>query len=291
MDRNELLSRVRKIEIKTRALSRNIFAGEYHSAFKGRGMSFSEVREYQVGDDVRHIDWNVTARFNRPYVEVYEEERELTVMLLVDVSSSLAFGTRSCYKNEMVTEIAATLAYSAILNNDKIGVVFFSDQIEKYIAPKKGKKHILNIISHLLDFHPEHKGTDIGNAIEFLMRTQRKSCTSFVISDFLDVRDYSHALDIMSRKHDAAAIQVYDKYMSELPDVGLVKVQDAEDGTERYIDTSSRRIRDAHHQHWVERQRVLVDRMNKSNMDLVSVRTDEDYVKALISLFAKRMRP
>ena len=272
MDRNELLSRVRKIEIKTRALSRNIFAGEYHSAFKGRGMSFSEVREYQVGDDVRHIDWNVTARFNRPYVEVYEEERELTVMLLVDVSSSLAFGTRSCYKNEMVTEIAATLAYSAILNNDKIGVVFFSDQIEKYIAPKKGKKHILNII-------------------EFLMRTQRKSCTSFVISDFLDVRDYSHALDIMSRKHDAAAIQVYDKYMSELPAVGLVKVQDAEDGTERYIDTSSRRIRDAHHQHWVERQRVLVDRMNKSNMDLVSVRTDEDYVKALISLFAKRMRP
>ena len=291
MDRNELLSRVRKIEIKTRALSRNIFAGEYHSAFKGRGMSFSEVREYQVGDDVRHIDWNVTARFNRPYVEVYEEERELTVMLLVDVSSSLTFGTRSCYKNEMVTEIAATLAYSAILNNDKIGVVFFSDQIEKYIAPKKGKKHILNIISHLLDFHPEHKGTDIGNAIEFLMRTQRKSCTSFVISDFLDVRDYSHALDIMSRKHDAAAIQVYDKYMSELPAVGLVKVQDAEDGTERYIDTSSRRIRDAHHQHWVERQRVLVDRMNKSNMDLVSVRTDEDYVKALISLFAKRMRP
>ena len=291
MDRNELLSRVRKIEIKTRALSRNIFAGEYHSAFKGRGMSFSEVREYQVGDDVRHIDWNVTARFNRPYVEVYEEERELTVMLLVDVSYSLAFGTRSCYKNEMVTEIAATLAYSAILNNDKIGVVFFSDQIEKYIAPKKGKKHILNIISHLLDFHPEHKGTDIGNAIEFLMRTQRKSCTSFVISDFLDVRDYSHALDIMSRKHDAAAIQVYDKYMSELPAVGLVKVQDAEDGTERYIDTSSRRIRDAHHQHWVERQRVLVDRMNKSNMDLVSVRTDEDYVKALISLFAKRMRP
>ena len=285
------MSRVRKIEIKTRALSRNIFAGEYHSAFKGRGMSFSEVREYQVGDDVRHIDWNVTARFNRPYVEVYEEERELTVMLLVDVSSSLACGTRSCYKNEMVTEIAATLAYSAILNNDKIGVVFFSDQIEKYIAPKKGKKHILNIISHLLDFHPEHKGTDIGNAIEFLMRTQRKSCTSFVISDFLDVRDYSHALDIMSRKHDAAAIQVYDKYMSELPAVGLVKVQDAEDGTERYIDTSSRRIRDAHHQHWVERQRVLVDRMNKSNMDLVSVRTDEDYVKALISLFAKRMRP
>ena len=177
------------------------------------------------------------------------------------------------------------------MNNDKIGVVFFSDQIEKYIAPKKGKKHILNIISHLLDFHPEHKGTDIGNAIEFLMRTQRKSCTSFVISDFLDVRDYSHALDIMSRKHDAAAIQVYDKYMSELPAVGLVKVQDAEDGTERYIDTSSRRIRDAHHQHWVERQRVLVDRMNKSNMDLVSVRTDEDYVKALISLFAKRMRP
>ena len=231
MDRNELLKRVRKIEIKTRALSSNIFAGEYHSSYKGRGMAFSEVREYQPGDDVRDIDWNVTARFNRPYVKVYEEERELTVMLLIDVSSSLAFGTSSMYKRDMVAEIAATLAYSASQNNDKIGVVLFSDQIEKYIPPKKGRKHIMYIISEILDFQPQSQKTDINNAIEFLMQTQHKSCTAFLISDFLDRKDYSKALNIMSRKHDAAAIQVYDRFMTALPNVGLIKVQDAETTT------------------------------------------------------------
>ena len=288
MDRNELLKRVRKIEIKTRALSSNIFAGEYHSAYKGRGMAFSEVREYQPGDDVRDIDWNVTARFNRPYVKVYEEERELTVMLLIDVSSSLAFGTSSMYKRDMVAEIAAPLAYSASQNNDKIGVVLFSDQIEKYIPPKKGRKHIMYIISEILDFQPQSQKTDINNAIEFLMQTQHKSCTAFLISDFLDRKDYSKALNIMSRKHDAAAIQVYDRFMTALPNVGLIKVQDAETNNELYIDTSSRRVRDAHRLAWLKLQQDLAEKMQRSNTDMVSICTDENYVKALINLFAKR---
>ena len=288
MDRSELLKRVRKIEIKTRALSSNIFAGEYHSAYKGSGMAFSEVREYQPGDDVRDIDWNVTARFNRPYVKVYEEERELTVMLLIDMSSSLAFGTSVTYKRDMVAEIAATLAYSAIQNNDKIGVVLFSDQIEKYIPPKKGRKHIMYIISELLDFKPQSQRTDIKNAIEFLMQTQHKSCTAFLISDFMDRKDYSKALSIMSRKHDTAAIQVYDHFMEYLPNVGLLKVQDAETGAEQYIDTSSRRIREAHHNAWQNFKQNLEEIMQRSKTDMISVRTDENYVKALINLFAKR---
>ncbi len=288
MDRSELLKRVRKIEIKTRALSSNIFAGEYHSAYKGRGMAFSEVREYQPGDDVRDIDWNVTARFNRPYVKVYEEERELTVMLLIDMSSSLAFGTSVTYKRDMVAEIAATLAYSAIQNNDKIGVVLFSDQIEKYIPPKKGRKHIMYIISELLDFKPQSQRTDIKNAIEFLMQTQHKSCTAFLISDFMDRKDYSKALSIMSRKHDTAAIQVYDHFMEYLPNVGLLKVQDAETGAEQYIDTSSRRIREAHRNAWQNFKQNLEEIMQRSKTDMISVRTDENYVKALINLFAKR---
>ena len=288
MDRCELLKRVRKIEIKTRALSSNIFAGEYHSAYKGGGMAFSEVREYQPGDDVRDIDWNVTARFNRPYVKVYEEERELTVMLLIDMSSSLAFGTSVTYKRDMVAEIAATLAYSAIQNNDKIGVVLFSDQIEKYIPPKKGRKHIMYIISELLDFKPQSQRTDIKNAIEFLMQTQHKSCTAFLISDFMDRKDYSKALSIMSRKHDTAAIQVYDHFMEYLPNVGLLKVQDAETGAEQYIDTSSRRIREAHRNAWQNFKQNLEEIMQCSKTDMISVRTDENYVKALINLFAKR---
>jgi len=288
VDRSELLRRVRKIEIKTRALSSNIFAGEYHSAYKGRGMAFSEVREYQPGDDVRDIDWNVTARFNRPYVKVYEEERELTVMLLIDMSSSLAFGTSVAYKRDMVAEIAATLAYSAIQNNDKIGVVLFSDQIEKYIPPKKGRKHIMYIISELLDFQPQSQQTDIKNAIEFLMQTQHKSCTAFLISDFMDRKDYSKALSIMSRKHDTAAIQVYDHFMEILPNVGLLKVQDAETGAEQYIDTSSRRIREAHHNAWLNFKQNLDEIMQRSKTDMISVRTDGNYVKALINLFAKR---
>lgn len=289
LDRRELLKRVRKIDIKTRILSSNIFAGEYHSAFKGRGMAFSEVREYQTGDDIRDIDWNVTARFNRPYVKVFEEERELTVMLLIDVSASETFGTTTALKRDMVTEIAATLAYSAIQNNDKIGVILFTDKIEKYIPPKKGRKHILYIISQLLDFQPESPKTDIAMAIETLMRTQRKRCTAFLLSDFIDQKDYSLALQIMGRKHDTVAIQVYDRFMAALPDVGLIKVKDSETGHEQFIDTSSRRIREAHAGHWRRMQNEINDRMLKSKVDMISVRTEENYVKALINLFAKRV--
>ena len=222
MDTSEILKRVRQIEIKTRGLSNNIFAGEYHSAFKGRGMAFSEVREYQYGDDIRDIDWNVTARFNRPFVKVFEEERELTVMLVIDVSGSLSFGTVSQTKREMVAEIAATLAFSAIQNNDKIGVIFFSDRIEKFIPPKKGRKHILRIIRELLDFTPQSKSTDIGQAIEYLTQAIKRRCTAFLLSDFIDRKDYRTALTVANRKHDVVAIQVFERRMADLPDVGLM---------------------------------------------------------------------
>ena len=288
METSELLKRVRQIEIKTRGLSSNIFAGQYHSAFKGRGMAFSEVREYQYGDDVRDIDWNVTARFGKPYVKVFEEERELTVMLIVDVSNSLDFGTVKQMKRDMLTEIAATLAFSAIQNNDKIGVVFFSDRIEKFIPPKKGRKHILYIIRELIDFQPESKRTDVGCAIEYLTNILKKRCTAFMISDFIDDKDYTNALTIANRKHDVVAIQVYDRRLEELPDVGLMKVRDAETGHEQWIDTSSRRLRRAHHEWWSERKKRLDETFTHSNVDSVSVRTDQDYVKALLSLFAKR---
>ena len=288
MDTKELLKRVRQIEIKTRALSNNIFAGEYHSAFKGRGMSFSEVREYQPGDDIRDIDWNVTARYNRPYVKVYEEERELTVMLLMDVSGSLNFGTKTTFKKEMATEIAATLAFSAIQNNDKIGVVLFSDKIEKYIPPKKGRKHILYIIHELLNFEPESSRTSIGEVIEFLINTQHKRCAAFLISDFITKDDYSKAMLIASRKHDVVWIQLYDRFMAELPDVGLLKVCDAETGHEQYIDTSSSKVRAAHRNHWRHQQAKLQDSANRNHVDMISVRTDQDYVKALMALFSQR---
>lgn len=288
METNEILKRVRKIEIKTRGLSNNIFAGEYHSAFKGRGMAFAEVREYQYGDDIRDIDWNVTARFNRPFVKVFEEERELTVMLLVDVSSSLNFGTSVQQKKDMVTEIAATLAFSAIQNNDKIGVIFFSDRIEKFIPPKKGRKHILYIIRELLDFHPQSNRTDIGEAVAYLTRVLKRRCTAFILSDFIDTKDYSIPLTVANQKHDIAAIQVYDRRMTELPNVGLMKVVDAETGFEQYIDTSSRKLRNMHREWWLSRQKVMQDLFSKSNVDYVSVRTDEDYVVALKALFAKR---
>ena len=288
METSELIKRVRKIEIKTRGLSRNIFAGEYHSAFKGRGMAFSEVREYQFGDDVRNIDWNVTARYNKPFVKVFEEERELTVMLLIDVSNSLDFGTVKQLKKDMVTEIAATLAFSAIQNNDKIGVIFFSDRIEKFIPPKKGRKHILYIIRELLDFKPESKRTDIKIAVEYLTNVIKKRCTTFMISDFIDENDFRNALTIANRKHDIVAIQVYDRRMAELPDVGLMKVRDAETGHEQWIDTSSRALRRAHNDWWIQRQGVLNETFTKSNVDSVSIRTDQDYVKSLLNLFAKR---
>lgn len=288
METSEILKKVRKIEIKTRGLSQNIFAGQYHSAFKGRGMAFAEVREYQFGDDVRDIDWNVTARFRKPYVKVFEEERELTVMLLVDVSGSLGFGTRSRMKSEMATEIAATIAYSAIQNNDKIGVVFFSDRIEKYIPPKKGRKHILYIIREMLDFKPESRKTDIGGAMEFFTRVMKRRTTAFVLSDFYDRHDFFKQMQIANNKHDVMAIQVYDKWAKALPDVGLVKVVDAESGHEMYVDTSSKKVRAAHARYWIERQQMLKDTLSRANVDWVSVATDDDYVKAMMHLFASR---
>ena len=288
MDTQELLKKVRKIEIKTRGLSANIFAGQYHSAFKGRGMAFSEVREYQFGDDVRDIDWNVTARFNRPYAKVFEEERELTVMLLVDVSGSLDFGTQGQAKRDMLTEIAATLAFSAIQNNDKIGVIFFSDKIEKYIPPKKGRKHILYIIRELIDFQPESRRTDIRGALEFLSGVAKRRCTAFLLSDFYVRNDFQQTLSICNRKHDIVAIQVYDVRSRELPDVGLMRVVDAETGFEQYVDTSSKRTRNAYTQYWNKRQATLADTFNKCNVDNISVATNDDYVKAMMMLFKMR---
>ena len=248
METSEIIKKVRKIEIKARGLSQNIFAGQYHSAFKGRGMAFSEVREYQYGDDVRDIDWNVTARFHRPYVKVFEEERELTVMLLVDVSGSLDFGTVRQTKREMVTEIAATLAFSAIQNNDKIGVIFFSDRVEKYIPPKKGRRHILYIIRELLDFKPASVRTDIGMAVSYLTRIMKRRCTAFLLSDFYTRDDFSQAMQIANSKHDMVAVQVYDPRAKTLPDIGLMKVRDAETGHEMIIDTGSAKLRQAHTQ-------------------------------------------
>ena len=288
METSEIIKKVRKIEIKTRGLSSNIFAGQYHSAFKGRGMAFSEVREYQFGDDVRDIDWNVTARFHRPYVKVFEEEREMTVMLLIDVSGSLDFGTQKQMKRDMVTEIAATIAFSAIQNNDKIGVVFFSDRIEKYIPPKKGRKHILYIIREMLDFHPESKRTDVKQAVEFLSSVQKRRTTAFILSDFFVRDDFRQSLQICNRKHDVVAIQVYDQRAKELPDVGLMKVVDAETGFEQYVDTGSRALREAYRKYWNSRQSQLEETFNKSNVDHVSVATNEDFVKALMMLFKQR---
>ena len=288
METSEILKKVRKIEIKTRGLSSNIFAGQYHSAFKGRGMAFSEVREYQFGDDVRDIDWNVTARFHRPYVKVFEEERELTVMLLIDVSGSLEFGTQVQLKKDMVTEIAATLAFSAIQNNDKIGVIFFSDKIEKYIPPKKGRKHILYIIREMLDFHPESRKTDVKLAVEFLTSVIKRRCMAFMLSDFYSPNDFTQALTICNRKHDVVAIQVYDQRAKTLPDVGLMKVRDAETGHEMYIDTSSKKLRRAHTAYWMNRQQQLKDSFTKSNVDSVSIATNDDYVKQLLMLFRMR---
>ena len=288
METVDLLKKVRQIEIKTRGLSSNIFAGQYHSAFKGRGMAFAEVREYQFGDDIRDIDWNVTARFNRPYVKVFEEERELTVMLLVDVSGSLEFGTVKQMKKDMVTEIAATLAFSAIQNNDKIGVIFFSDRIEKFIPPKKGRKHILYIIRELIEFQPQSRFTNLKVGLEYLTRVMKRRCTAFMLSDFIDRNDFSNALTIANRKHDLVAMQVYDRRAEELPPVGLMKVRDAETGHEQWIDTSSKAVRRAHHTWWVNQQQRLNECFAKSSVDSVSVRTDQDYVKALMALFAKR---
>ena len=288
METSEILKKVRQIEIKTKGLSNNIFAGEYHSAFKGRGMAFSEVREYLYGDDIRDIEWNVTARFNKPYVKVFEEERELTVMLLIDVSGSLDFGTQNQTKREMVTEIAATLAFSAIQNNDKIGVIFFSDKVEKFIPPMKGRKHILYIIREMLNFKPESTRTDVGFALQYLTQAIKRRCTAFLISDFIDKNDFCQSLSIANRKHDVVAIQVYDKRVAELPNIGLVKMHDAETGYDMVVDTSSRKVRDAQYRWWNNLNLKLKDTFNRSNVDSVSIRTDQDYVSSLMSLFAQR---
>jgi uncharacterized protein (DUF58 family) len=288
METTELIKKVRRIEIKTRGLSHNIFAGQYHSAFKGRGMSFSEVREYQYGDDVRDIDWNVTARFNKPFVKVFEEERELTVMLLIDVSQSLDFGTIKQTKRDMLTEIAATIAFAAIQNNDKIGVIFFSDRIEKFIPPQKGRKHILYIIRELLNFEPDSNSTDIRLPLEFLTNALKKRCTAFLLSDFIAEHNYKNALTIANRKHDVVAIQVYDRRLVELPKIGLMKMQDAESGQEVYIDTSSPSVQKAQREWWQNNSRMMNETFKKSRVDSVSVRTDGDYVKALMNLFAQR---
>lgn len=288
METSELLKRVRQIEIKTKGLSNNIFAGEYHSAFKGRGMAFAEVREYQYGDDIRDIEWNVTARFNKPFVKVFEEERELTVMLCVDVSGSLEFGSVVQTKRRMLTEIAATLAFSAIQNNDKIGVIFFSDHIEKFIPPKKGRKHILYIIRELLEFKPESTRTDVGQAVEYLTSVIKRRCTAFLLSDFIDEKDFRQPLTIANRKHDVVAVQVYDRRVAELPDVGLMQIRDAETGEEMLIDTSSKKVRNLHAAWWRGQQNRLRDTFTRSGVDNVSVRTDQDYVAALMGLFRQR---
>ncbi len=287
MATNELLKKVRKIEIKTRRLSQNIFAGQYHSAFKGRGMTFSEVRDYQYGDDVRSIDWNVTARFGRPFIKIFEEERELTVILLVDVSGSLDFGTTYQYKKGIITEVAATLAFSTIHNNDKVGAIFFSDKIEKFIPPKKGKKHVLHIIRELLVFEPESDQTDIAGALRYFTDAIKKRSTAFVISDFMD-SGFERTLTIANNKHDIAALQVYDARETELPDVGLIKVKDAETGERIWIDTSDKRLRTAYKHKWNERQLELQKIFKQSGVDTVSMSTSDDYVKALMRLFQLR---
>ena len=287
METSELLKKVRKIEIKTRGLSKNIFAGEYHSAFKGRGMTFAEVREYQYGDDIRSIDWNVTARFGHPYIKVFEEERELTVVLLIDVSGSREFGTVTQLKKDIFTEVAATLAFSTIQNNDKIGVIFFSDKIEKFIPPKKGKKHVLHIIRELIDFKPESNKTDIGGALRYFTNAIKKSSTAFIISDFID-KNFERDLTIANRKHDVVALQVFDVRETELPNVGLIKLKDAESGERIWVDTSDKRLRKTYKHAWGEGQLALQKSFTKSGVDLVSMSTSEDYVKVLMKLFKMR---
>ncbi len=285
MTSEELLKRVRKIEIKTRRLSRNIFAGEYHSQFKGRGMAFSEVREYQPGDDVRSIDWNVTARLSKPYIKVFEEERELTVMLLVDVSGSRHFGTLTQMKRDMMAEVAATLAFSTIANNDKVGVLFFSDKIEKFIPAKKGKTHVLHIIRELLSFEPTSTGTDIAQALQYFSNAQKRHCTAFLISDFMGVEGLDKPLMIASNRHEINAIQIYDRREEQLPDLGLVKFRDAETGNDLWVDTSIQSTRDAYARAWADNSAAIDQLFTRTGVKHISVRTDQDYVKALMQLF------
>ncbi len=294
METKELLKKVRKIEIKTRGLSRNIFAGEYHSAFKGRGMSFSEVREYQYGDDIRNIDWNVTARFNHPYIKIFEEERELTVMLLIDVSSSRVFGTSGQLKKNLITEVAAVLSFSAIQNNDKIGVILFSDKVEKFISPQKGRTHILRIIRELIEFTPERKSTDISEALRYLTNAIKKRATAFVISDFIDIEEgktkmnFHEALKIANNKHDVIGLQVFDKREMELPPLGMIKMKDAESDEIIWVDSSSRQVRMAYSAWWKETNKLIKEAFSQAGVDYTTLKTGEDYVKPLVTLFKRR---
>ncbi len=287
---NDLLKKVRKIEIKTKSLSHQIFAGEYHSAFKGRGMAFSEVREYQFGDDVRNMDWNVTARLRSPYVKVFEEEREMTVVLLIDVSSSSIFGTTTKSKRELTAEIAAVLSFSASINNDKVGALFFSSKVEKFIPPKKGRSHLLRIIRELLEFKPEDEGTDISEALRFLTNAIKRKCTAFLLSDLLDVNEegkpkYEDALKIAVNKHDISVINIFDPVERAIPDIGLVRVRDAESGRESWIDTSSKQVRNYYHQWGENALKNAKQLFNRFKVDSVSIGTNEDYVKGLKALF------
>lgn len=287
MTHKELLKKVRKIEIKTRGLSKQIFAGEYHSAFKGRGMAFSEVREYSYGDDIRDIDWNVTARFNKPYIKVFEEERELTVVLAVDISGSEAFGSRVQFKRDLITEISAVLAFSAIQNNDKIGVIFFSNKIEKFIPPKKGISHILHIIKELIDFKPENSGTDISEALRYITNAIKKRCTAFVISDFMD-ENFEKALQIANHKHDVIALKINDKREAIMPKIGFVKMKDAETGEELWVNTSNKKVRARYANDYSEKQSRILKAFTKAGVDYTGIHTDEDYIKPLIKLFKNR---
>ena len=289
---NDILRRVRKIEIKTRGLSNEIFAGKYHTAFRGRGMSFSEVREYRAGDDVRDIDWNVTARSSKPHIKIYEEERELTMMLLVDVSDSRSFGTTDRLKKNVITEIAAVLAFSAAQNNDKVGCIFFSDKVEKFIPPKKGKSHILTIIRELIKFRPESKRTAISEAIRYLTNVNKKRCTTFILSDFMnsprDAAALEDSLKIAGSKHDIVGIRVWDQREAELPDVGIVELEDAETGRKMWVDTSSRRVREHYAESWRERDAAITELLRRNRIDTAMIPTDGDYVVELIKLFKKR---
>lgn len=287
MEAKEIFKKVRKIEIKTRGLSSQIFSGHYHSSFKGKGMAFSEVREYQYGDDIRTIDWNVTARLNHPYIKIFEEERELTVMLMIDVSGSNEFGTQQQLKEDLMTEIAAVLAFSAIQNNDKVGVIFFSDKIEKFIPPKKGTSHILRIIRELIDFHPESQKTKISEGLRYLTNVIKKRCTAFLISDFMD-KDFDNAIKIAGSKHDLVALRIFDKREMELPDMGLLKVFNKESGNRTWVDTSNKKNRENYNKWWRDHDQYLNRLFLKSGVDAANFSTDEDYVKPLVNLFKKR---
>lgn len=287
METSEIFKKVRKIEIKTRGLSNQIFSGQYHSVFKGRGMAFSEVREYQFGDDIRNIDWNVTARFGHPYIKVFDEERELTVMLIIDVSNSNNFGSVSVLKQDQITEIAAVLAFSAIKNNDKVGVIFFSNKIEKFIPPKKGTSHILRIIRELVDFHAVNKETNIGEALKYFTNVIKKRCTAFLLSDFLD-KGFEDAIKIANKKHDLIAVNIFDEREAELPPVGLIRVRNAETGAQMWVDSSDRNVRESYRQWYENHSRSVSDVFRKSGIDAVKIRTDQDYVKPLINLFRRR---